>query len=150
MVASSQQKTKFHAKKARLDHSSSDPSLVAAATTQPSQPLSATGPILVPPKKRTAPSMDPPSSMPTHTDPAASGSSSRQAPIVPRPSGSAQPRAATATLEQLLQLQPGSSSTAPTTSGHSVVTGGGSSQRKVFRLKASKLSASNHSVDAKK
>ncbi|QRW16628.1 SNF2 family amino-terminal protein [Rhizoctonia solani] len=150
MVASSQQKTKFHAKKARLGHSSSDPSWVAAATTQPSQPLSATGPILVPAKKRTAPSMDPPSSMPTRTDPAASGSSSRQAPIVPRPSGSAQPRAATATLEQLLQLQPGSSSTAPTTSGHSVVTGGGSSQRKVFRLKASKLSASNHSVDAKK
>ncbi|KAF8748551.1 helicase [Rhizoctonia solani] len=150
MVASSQQKTKFHAKKARLDHSSSDPSLVAAATTQPSQPLSATGPILAPAKKRTAPSMDPPSSMPTRTDPAASGSSSRQAPIVPRPSGSAQPRAATATPEQLLQLQPGSSSTAPTTSGHSVVTGGGSSQRKVFRLKASKLSASNHSVDAKK
>ncbi|GAB1527611.1 hypothetical protein RhiTH_010787 [Rhizoctonia solani] len=150
MVASSQQKTKFHAKKARLGHSSSDPSLVAAATAQPSQPLSATGPILVPAKKRTAPSMDPPSSMPTRTDPAASGSSSRQAPIVPRPSGSAQPRAATATPEQLLQLQPGSSSTAPTTSGHSVVTGGGSSQRKVFRLKASKLSASNHSVDAKK
>ncbi|QRW23727.1 Helicase conserved C-terminal domain [Rhizoctonia solani] len=150
MVASSQQKTKFHAKKARLDHSSSDPSLVAVATTQPSQPLSATGPILAPAKKRTAPSMDPPSSMPTRTDPAASGSSSRQAPIVPRPSGSAQPRAATATPEQLLQLQPGSSSTAPTTSGHSVVTGGGSSQRKVFRLKASKLSASNHSVDAKK
>ncbi|QRW23182.1 Helicase conserved C-terminal domain [Rhizoctonia solani] len=92
MVASSQQKTKFHAKKARLGHSSSDPSLVAAATAQPSQPLSATGPILVPAKKRTA----------------------------------------------------------PTTSGHSVVTGGGSSQRKVFHLKASKLSASNHSVDAKK